>query len=251
MASSPNPPNGDFWQRMSYGFRFYFFGVWGKGKIFFPFFVSNRARRPGWKMINGFRVEWVTQKALSLPVSSLKKKKRKEKKKRGKSKKKMSQGKYSKITQPSLFYIRVCNNHGIQKPQLWSNDKDQCIKISFSFSLEIISPLSAADARAACTRGVGSRGAAADAGRGGDPAREAAVLSHRLVLVSPGSWPTVQPQALFVTSEILPHLHFCCSVKHAWKKWLPTEYPLATNADVNEQTANALKSKLKWVTKYT
>lgn len=75
-----------------------------------------------------------------------KKKKRKEKKKRGKTKKKMSQGKYSKITQPSLFYIRVCNNHGIQKPQLWSNDKDQCIKISFSFSLEIISPLSAADA---------------------------------------------------------------------------------------------------------
>lgn len=50
----------------------------------------------------------------------------------------MSQGKYSKITQPSLFYIQVCNNHGIQKPQLWSNDKDQCIKISFSFSLEII-----------------------------------------------------------------------------------------------------------------
>lgn len=164
----------------------------------------------------------------------------------------MSQGKYSKITQPSLFYIRVCNNHGIQKPQLWSNDKDRCIKISFSFSLEIISPLSAADAHElrACEQ-CGAEVPQPMPAVVGILAREAAVLSHRLVLVSPGSWPTIQPQALFVTSEILPHLHFCCSVKHAWKKWLPTEYPLATNADVNEQTANALKSKLKWVTKYT
>lgn len=71
-------------------------------------------------MISGFCVEWVTQKAVSLPVSSLETRERK-KKKRRKAKKKMSQAKYSKIIQPSLFYIQVYNNHGIQKPQLWSN----------------------------------------------------------------------------------------------------------------------------------
>lgn len=76
-------------------------------------------------------------------------KKKKEKEKRGKTKKKISQAKYSKTALPSLFDIQVYNNDGIQKPQLWSNDKDQCIKISFSFSREIV-PLSLLQTHVSC-----------------------------------------------------------------------------------------------------
>lgn len=73
-------------------------------------------------MISGFRVEWGKTKKQYLFQCLLKKNKnRKERKKRGKIKKKMSQLKYSKLIQPGLLYIQVCNNRGIQKPEFWSN----------------------------------------------------------------------------------------------------------------------------------
>jgi len=150
-------------------------------------------------MISGFCVECVTQKAVSLPVSSSRKRKKKYPKK------------YSKITQPSLCYIQVYNNYGIQKPQLWSNDRDQCIKISFSFGLKIISlsllltHMSCVHVKGGehrcygrCRPWWGSCGAQPLPGLG-----EPWVMAH------------CPATSHFMTGEIPPPFHFCCSMKHS------------------------------------
>lgn len=75
-----------------------------------------------------------------------------------------------------------------------------------------------------CGGGPGMGGSAAH------PLGHGPLSSHKLTLSPVKSFLTFTSVALLSIHE---------------KNQLPTEYPLATNADVNEQTVNAPKSKLK------
>lgn len=122
--------------------------------IFFSVFHLQQSQKTWvkngcWFLLNGY----LKKQYLFQCLLQKKKKKKEDEKTKEKAKKKLSQAKYSQITHPSVFYIQVYNNHGIQKLQLWINDKDQCIKIS-SFSLEII-PLSLLPMHMSCVHAKG------------------------------------------------------------------------------------------------
>lgn len=78
--------------------------------------------------------------------------------------------------------------------------------------------------------GTSRAGAPSMGGSDAHPLGHGPMSSHKLSLSPVKSF-------LTFTSVALLNIHE--------KTQLPTEYPLATNADVNEQTVNAPKSKLK------